>query len=209
MDVVLGAGGHARETVEVLLRSGTAPSSLTLFVEPEAFDEAAATHLRAQGLTVVTSLEGLAGRGYVAAVGDPSLRRRLVALATSADLVAERVVSSHAVVASSATLAEGVVVFPHAVISSDVAVGQHVQVNQGARLSHDVMVGAHATLGPGALLTGAVIIGDDAVVGAGAVVLPGRTVGTAAVVGAGSVVVNDVAAGTTVAGNPARVLPQR
>lgn len=43
-------------------------------------------------------------------------------------------------------------------------------------------------------------------VAARAIVLPGITIGEGAVVGAGSVVTRDVAAGTVVAGNPARVV---
>jgi len=43
-------------------------------------------------------------------------------------------------------------------------------------------------------------------IGGGAILLPGVTVGDNAVVGAGSVVTKDVAAGTVVAGNPAKVI---
>jgi maltose O-acetyltransferase len=43
-------------------------------------------------------------------------------------------------------------------------------------------------------------------VGARAIVLPGVTIGDDAIVAAGSVVTRDVAAGTVVAGNPARAL---
>ncbi|HTV67756.1 MAG TPA: sugar O-acetyltransferase [Rhizobiaceae bacterium] len=49
-----------------------------------------------------------------------------------------------------------------------------------------------------------VTIGDDVWIGAGAIVLSGVTIGNRAVVGAGSVVTHDVAASTTVVGNPAR-----
>ena len=49
-------------------------------------------------------------------------------------------------------------------------------------------------------------IGAYAFIGIRAVVMPGVTVGTGAIVGAGSVVTADVADGTVVAGNPARVL---
>jgi len=54
------------------------------------------------------------------------------------------------------------------------------------------------------LLTAPIVVGDRAFVGARAFVLPGVTIGARAVVGAASVVTKDVAAGTTVCGNPAR-----
>ena len=50
-------------------------------------------------------------------------------------------------------------------------------------------------------------IGSDVWIGGGAIILPGVTIGDGAVIGAGSVVMRDVAAGMTVAGNPARPRP--
>lgn len=49
-----------------------------------------------------------------------------------------------------------------------------------------------------------VSIGRNVWIGGGAMVLPGVTVGDDATIGAGAVVTRDVAAGATVAGNPAR-----
>jgi UDP-2-acetamido-3-amino-2,3-dideoxy-glucuronate N-acetyltransferase len=46
-----------------------------------------------------------------------------------------------------------------------------------------------------------------AAIGSGAVILGGVRIGEGATVGAGAVVTHDVAAGTVVAGNPARVMP--
>ncbi|MBV0914102.1 sugar O-acetyltransferase [Anianabacter salinae] len=51
-----------------------------------------------------------------------------------------------------------------------------------------------------------VTIGRNVWIGGGAILLPGITVGDDAIIGAGAVVTRDVAAGATVAGNPARSL---
>ena len=50
-----------------------------------------------------------------------------------------------------------------------------------------------------------IMIGRNVWIGGGALILPGVTIGDDAIVGAGSVVTRDVPAGTTVAGNPARI----
>ncbi|XWN34025.1 MAG: sugar O-acetyltransferase [Devosia sp.] len=49
-----------------------------------------------------------------------------------------------------------------------------------------------------------ITIGENVWIGGGAIILPGITVGDEATIGAGAVVTRDVAAGTTVIGNPAR-----
>nr|WP_147079148.1 sugar O-acetyltransferase [Methylobacterium haplocladii] len=54
-----------------------------------------------------------------------------------------------------------------------------------------------------------VVIGRNVWIGGGALIMPGVTVGDDAVIGAGAVVTRDVAAGTTVVGNPARPIVGR
>jgi maltose O-acetyltransferase len=49
-----------------------------------------------------------------------------------------------------------------------------------------------------------VTIGENVWIGGGAILLPGVTIGDGAIIGAGAVVTKDVAAGTTVFGNPAK-----
>ncbi|WP_417787282.1 sugar O-acetyltransferase [Stutzerimonas xanthomarina] len=86
----------------------------------------------------------------------------------------------------------------------------------------EVRIGSGAQIGPAAQIYAAdhprsaeerrsglefgrpVVIGENVWIGGGAIILPGVTIGDDAVIGAGSVVTRDVAAGTTVVGNPAR-----
>jgi maltose O-acetyltransferase len=51
-----------------------------------------------------------------------------------------------------------------------------------------------------------IAIGANVWIGGGALVLPGVTIGDGAIVGAGAVVTRDVPRGSTVVGNPARVV---
>jgi maltose O-acetyltransferase len=85
-------------------------------------------------------------------------------------------------------------------IGESTMLGPHVQIycaehhkdvsrrSEGLEIARPVEIGANVWIGGGAILLGGTRIGDGAIVGAGAVVT------------------RDVAAGTTVAGNPARVI---
>ncbi|TVP73281.1 MAG: sugar O-acetyltransferase [Rhodobacteraceae bacterium] len=88
----------------------------------------------------------------------------------------------------------------------------------------DVRIGARTQIGPNVQILTAdhprdaqarargeewgrpITIGADVWIGGGAILLPGVTVGNGAIIAAGAVVTRDVAAGATVAGNPACIL---
>jgi acetyltransferase EpsM len=203
----MGAGGHAREVLDVVesLPDGPTREGTAVFAEPGATTEASTALLRDRGYALEGTLPSDATH-YLPAVGDPALRRRFAQLAERRGLLPAQAVSPLSTVPRSARDAPGLVVFPRSHISTDVALGSHCHLNTGCQVSHDGRLGDRVTLGPGVLLAGGVTIEDDAFLGIGAVVLPGRRIGRGAVVGGGAVVVHDVAPGTTVAGNPARPL---
>lgn len=106
------------------------------------------------------------------------------------------------------------------------ALGDGVYLNAGCVVldSAPVRIGSRSLLGPGVHIYCAdhhrdaakrragieralpVTVGSDVWIGGGAILLPGVTVGDGAIVAAGAVVSRDVAAGSRVAGAPARAL---
>jgi maltose O-acetyltransferase len=113
----------------------------------------------------------------------------------------------------------------HCPYGINISLENRVYMNAGCVIldTAPVRIGAGAMLGPGVHIYCAehhkdpvkraagleiarpVSIGRDVWIGGGAIILPGVSIGDRAIVGAGSVVTRDVAAGTTVVGNPARV----
>lgn len=105
-------------------------------------------------------------------------------------------------------------------VEGDVQIGDRVTVKSGVQLWDGLRIADDVFIGPNVTFTNDPFprsrmrqkpfcqthIGHGASLGAGAVVLPGVTIGAGAMVGAGAVVTRDVAPGSVVVGNPARLL---
>ena len=97
----------------------------------------------------------------------------------------------------------------HTFICEGVTVEDEVFIGHGVTFINDKV--PRATTGDGRLQTDddwqavPTLVRRGASIGSGATILCGVTIGEQAIVGAGAVVTKDVAAGTTVMGNPARV----
>ena len=113
-------------------------------------------------------------------------------------------------------------------IGEDCVIGKFVEIGDGVRIGYRCKIEAFAFIPPGVVIEDEVFVGPHvcftndkypkatgewkkvetrvkkgASVGANATVVCGVTIGEGAMVGAGSVVTKDVAAGATIAGNPA------
>ncbi len=118
-----------------------------------------------------------------------------------------------AVVGSQCNICDGCFIEKGAVIGNHVTLKNHVCVWDGVTLEDDVFVGAGVAFindrhprsnRPDAWKLEKVLVKKGATIGANATIMCGVTIGEGAMVGAGSMVTRDVAAHTTVAGNPAR-----
>jgi sugar O-acyltransferase (sialic acid O-acetyltransferase NeuD family) len=197
---VLGAGGHGKVVIATLQAAGWQVAA----VYDDAEDRWGASVL---GVPLQGPLDAAAAskvEGVVVAVGDNRARK---SLAERFDLPWIAVVHPAAVVHPSVELGAGTVVFAGAAIQPDTWIGRHTIVNTGASVDHDCRLGDFVHVAPGARLGGGVAVGEGALIGIGSCVVPGVTIGPWATVGAGAAVVRDVAAGATVVGVPARLLP--
>lgn len=209
---IIGAGGHAREQLELVRALNASGHRLHLegFVLDAEFggpgDEVA-------GWPVLGDLEALAALGaevgVVCGLGSSAVRAEMVGRVRRCCGEAVRfatLVHPAAFVGESVVLGEGVIVGAAAVVTADATIGEHAHLGVGSVVSHDGRVGAFASLAPGARLAGHVTIGEGAQIGIGAVVRDRITVGAWSQIGAGAAVVEDVPDRVTAIGVPARVV---
>ncbi|MFC6177566.1 2,3,4,5-tetrahydropyridine-2,6-dicarboxylate N-acetyltransferase [Companilactobacillus huachuanensis] len=119
-----------------------------------------------------------------------------------------------AIIRDRVEIGDNAVIMMGAVINIGAEIGAKTMIDMGAVLGGRAIVGENSHIGANAVLAGVVEpasaqpvrIGNNVIVGANAVVLEGVQVGDDAVVGAGAIVTKDVAAGTVVAGVPAKIL---
>jgi len=203
--VILGAGGHGRETLDIVEAINAARPSWHFvgFIDDGEVvaDRLERRHVETLGGTDV--MENL-DAAYVIGIGSSAVRADLDAKLTAWGRVPMTLVHPLASVASDNRLGDGVLLAAGARITTNVTLGRHAHLNVNAVVSHDCEVGAYSTLSPGVHLNGGVRLGQRVFLGTGAIVTPGVSIGDDAIIGAGSVVVRDVPEGVTVTGVPGR-----
>jgi UDP-perosamine 4-acetyltransferase len=201
--VIIGSGGHAKVVIELV---------------------------RAEGKYQIKGCTGLGERGFVlgdvpilgtdsvlpallangtkkafVAIGENSLRLRLLAQVSEMGFDLINAISPNAVVSPSAILGRGIAIMAGAIINASSQIGDGAIINTNAGVDHDCRIGNGAHIGPESVLAGNVEIGCETFLGVGACVIPGIRIGSRTIVGAGSVVVRDLPDGVTAMGVPARI----
>jgi sugar O-acyltransferase (sialic acid O-acetyltransferase NeuD family) len=210
--VLLGAGGFAREVVELIeAANGAVPKFEVLGYLVDAAHGAPGTVVGDR--PILGDFDWLAGRAgdvrAIAAVGAPALKRRMVAAAAEHGVGFATVVHPGVVRGRRVRLGDGVILAAGCVLTTDIEIGDHAHVNLGCTVGHDVRLEPFVTVSPGAHLSGNVVLEEGCFIGTGANIIERRRVGRWAVVGAASGVMTDVPANSTVVGIPARVLTMR
>jgi sugar O-acyltransferase (sialic acid O-acetyltransferase NeuD family) len=146
---------------------------------------------------------------FINAIGsDKSYLRRPEILASTGLSLDQFATLIHpaASVSAHAHIGRGVYINYGVSVGGGVVIGNHVSLGPRCIIGHDTTIEDYAIVAPGAVISGYVEIGPNTYIGAAASIRQKLRIGEQALVGMGAVVVKEVAAGTTVVGNPASPL---
>lgn len=148
-------------------------------------------------------------KGVCLAIADGRVRQRLDDQRVAAGIALVSAQADNLVMMDDVQLGDGALLSPFVTLTSNIRIGRCFHANLYSYVEHDCVIGDYVTLAPRASVNGNVRLGDHVYVGTGALIRQGVNVGDGAVIGMGAVVTKDVAAHSTVIGNPARVMEPR
>ncbi len=205
--VIVGAGGHGRELLDVVEAVNAAgPSARYTFLGFLDDGSADPDPVARRGAPLLGGLD-LLGRldaDYLIGLGEATARQHVDRYASVHGRRPATLIHPRANLGGDVRLGPGTVVCALASITTNVRTGRHVVVDVAASVAHDCRLGDYVTVAPGARISGGVAVGDQAWIGTQASIVGHRQVGDRAVVGAGAVVTDDIRAADVVAGVPAR-----
>ena len=208
--VVIGAGGHAKTAVDILVRNGVQIAGVT-----DVPDRAGTSF---QGYPILGGDDRLAdiyASGVHAAamgighVGNPQIRNAIYERVGETGFLFLNLVHPSAVLAETVCCGDGNLFAANSVVNAGARIGSLCIVNTAAVIEHDADIADGVHIAPHAVVLGEAAIGRNTFVGAGSVVLQGVSIGSNCLVGAGSVVLHDVEDDCVVIGNPGRILRRR
>lgn len=205
--LILGAGGHGRVVLDILLQAGRYRVAAFLDNNPAIHGR------RIDGIPVHGGVDDLPRvcrelriTGIIIAIGDNGTRRGLARQLDLSGIELINAVHPSAALAHNVTLGRNVVVASGVVVCAHCQIGDSVILNTGCIIDHQTMIGEGSHICPGVRIAGRVKVESGAFVGIGATIIPKVTIGCESIVGAGAVVIEDVPSLATVVGVPARAI---
>lgn len=208
--IVIGAGGHAKVVIDMLLASEAEVIAVTdrdaarhgtnVLGIPIAGDDSFIEKCNPDDAYLALGI-GASGRDLIAAL---KLRTRITSAWEEKGFFFPGILHPDAIVSPYAAIGHGVQAMAGALINPDAKMSAHAIVNTGAIVEHDCTIGTGSHIAPGTVLGGGAQVGTHSYIALGSRVLQGIQIGDEVLVAAGAVVTTDIADGQRAAGIPAK-----
>lgn len=199
---ILGAGGMAREVLEMYRSSGRIDEIEGFVVTQKKRARKIKNKKIFLDREIVLDNKRLF---FIGAIGNP-IRRKWIEKIIGRGGKFDNIIHASAVIGKSVKHGVGNIICANSVLTDNIVISDHVIINVGATINHDCKIGSYVTIGPGVHIGGRVLIGDGTFVGIGALVKEKIKIGSNVFIGAGAVVVDDIPDNVLVYGSPARVI---
>jgi sugar O-acyltransferase (sialic acid O-acetyltransferase NeuD family) len=205
--LVLGAGGHAQVTVDILQRMQEADRPVTpigYLDDDESLREKSFLGLPVWGR--IEDLSRIPHDAIIIGIGNNQVRQRLF---KALQMQGEKFVTAHhpsAVISPDVRIGSGSVICAQVAVNTGSVIGDNVILNTGCTVDHHNRIVAHTHIAPGAHLGGEVEIGEGVLIGIGAVIMPQCHIGPGTIVGAGALVHQNLPGHVTAYGIPAQII---
>lgn len=206
--IIVGAGGFARELLEIVRGINAAATdgepvwNVLGFLDDNP-DALAGKKCDYKVIGAISDWQPKENEYFALGIAEPHTKEKITAALDARGVKWACILAPTALIAASAAYGRGFVAYPRASLGPDAVVGDFVTL-LSTGLGHDAQVGDFCTISSYVGVNGYVKLGKRVYIGSHASLLPNITVGDDGYVGIGSVVVRSVKAGTRVFGNPAK-----
>lgn len=210
--VVIGAGGFAKELLQVLLSEKYDFNEKNLFFYDDVnnlpkkkfFD-------KFKILTSISEVQEIfknVSPDFCIGVGMSKIRYQLCQKFENIGGTVKSIISQNSSLGIfDISIREGVTIMSEVTISNAVKIGKCSLINVNVMIGHDTVVGDFCDVSPGIIITGHCKMGDFVEVGSGVILLPGIKIGSNCIISAGSVISQDIPDNSKVVGTiPSRVI---
>lgn len=140
-------------------------------------------------------------------IGDNKLRVMFLDKANDLNLLTPNYIHPSVMISPNVKIGKGVYILLGSMIMPHTVISDYTMISMNVKVAHHCLLDKGTFLSMGVCFGANIHLKQYAYVGIGAVIVTGiKEVGTDSLIGAGAIVICDVANGTVVAGNPARVL---
>jgi len=191
--ILIGAGGHARASIDVIEQAGQ--YRIAGLIEKD--ESTTENTIGYPVIGVDDDLETLRQKYTYALVTvgqikTPTTRINLFNILKSIGYLLPIIISPNAYVSKHVEIGEGTIIMHGAIVNAEARIGNNSIINNQSLVEHDANVGAHCHIATGAIVNGEVKVGECSFIGSGAVIKQGVTIGNNCVIGAGCVIKKDV-----------------
>jgi sugar O-acyltransferase (sialic acid O-acetyltransferase NeuD family) len=207
--VILGAGGFAKELIDIFVRNIKYKNEKFYF-----FDEIDKTKNSLFGFKVLHTIEEVVNvfkqnsNRFSLGIGTPKARYNLSNKFEQIGGELTTIVSIESIIGEfNVDIGKGACIMSKSIISNNVTIGKGTLINVDVLVGHDVVIGDFSDISPGVKITGHCEIGKYVMIGTAAVILPKVKIGSNSFIAAGTVIANDVPENSVVVGIvPSRVV---